>query len=806
MSPREAPYVGPRPLQVGDPIFGRDRAIDRVRASLIANRVVLLYAASGAGKSSLLEAGLRPQLTAKSFQVLKTARVGLDPQRDHQQQPNRYVASTIHSMGLEVSEAESLDRAVRILDSHHPDQDPCLLFDQFEELFTLDSTDIEAKREFLTELSVVLADRSRWALFSMREDYIAHLDPYLDFFPDRLDTRIRLEMLTEREAMEAIVRPAEEFGVTFEESAAQRLVDDLRRVSIEGDGGPVQSLGPFVEPVQLQVVCRQMWDRRPSNAAVITVEDVANEGTVDEALGAFYDDSVSDAATSTRVSERTIRTWFETDLISGDGFRMQTREGPFPRGRDILNYLEGRHIIRADRIRGAKWYELSHDRFVAPILASNSQRRSATLRRRLVIAGVSVGAAVALVVGFIVSAVLAPDLVAQGVRQGPVLRLDAETTDEAINEPDERVHFPLEPTDQPTEVLVQVKPKPGADLIPDVLFFEDQDAITSAAGTELLSDQPWLLAASLEPSRDYEVRVAGTSGTTGDFEIDVESIDGEDGALDVGTSIEGNFSGDGEPAVHRLAATSEEVVLMRVTDPAGGGPAPVRWMAAFREGFHSERARVGNAELIDEEPTASRDDVLMALNPASGEDVFVVLVPEDQAKGDYSIEIEGTDFDVDDLSEQILGEEPSTFLAGGTSVNCKPWDHKALNEEVTLTSAVVDSHYLWLWDAQFSSPEGVKSYLDSFGSGDCIAESEEFGITSTRTEIGGTTVVEYVTHSPDDIRTNYSSGVVIVDGLLVREAELVSLEATEEGEAGDAIPGSNERLRSAILATLEPER
>ena len=56
------PYVGPNPLPFGQRIFGRDREIADLRDQLIAGRIVLLYSPSGAGKSSLLEAGLRPEL------------------------------------------------------------------------------------------------------------------------------------------------------------------------------------------------------------------------------------------------------------------------------------------------------------------------------------------------------------------------------------------------------------------------------------------------------------------------------------------------------------------------------------------------------------------------------------------------------------------------------------------------------------------------------------------------------------------------------------------------------------------------
>jgi hypothetical protein len=52
------PYVGPRPLTAGEKLYGRDRELADLMDLLIAKRIVLLYSPSGAGKSSLLQAGL----------------------------------------------------------------------------------------------------------------------------------------------------------------------------------------------------------------------------------------------------------------------------------------------------------------------------------------------------------------------------------------------------------------------------------------------------------------------------------------------------------------------------------------------------------------------------------------------------------------------------------------------------------------------------------------------------------------------------------------------------------------------------
>jgi hypothetical protein len=264
------PYPGPRSFRYGEKIYGRDREIDRLADVLVADRIVLFYSPSGAGKSSLLEAGLRLRLEQRDFAVLPTIRIGHEvlPALDGAAGANRYVLSTLLSLEegkprdgqLSLGELLEFRLSDYLADFTTEDLDPCLFFDQFEELFTLDPTDQQQKAEFLHEVGVTLRDRGRWALFSIREDFIAQLDPYLSLLPTRFNTRYRLDLLDRAAAKIAVRKPAEDAGVPFSDNAADRLVDDLRRVRVKRGLTISEELGPYVEPVQLQVVCRQLWN------------------------------------------------------------------------------------------------------------------------------------------------------------------------------------------------------------------------------------------------------------------------------------------------------------------------------------------------------------------------------------------------------------------------------------------------------------------------------------------------------------------------------------------------------------------
>src|SRR5437867_373908 len=73
------PYVGPVPFGIEhkDFFFGRDTEAKLLFARAVAERVVLFYAESGVGKTSLINTQLVPSLR-KKYQVLPVVRVGRD--------------------------------------------------------------------------------------------------------------------------------------------------------------------------------------------------------------------------------------------------------------------------------------------------------------------------------------------------------------------------------------------------------------------------------------------------------------------------------------------------------------------------------------------------------------------------------------------------------------------------------------------------------------------------------------------------------------------------------------------------------
>ncbi|RNC67546.1 MAG: hypothetical protein ED859_14220 [Desulfuromonadales bacterium] len=401
MTPRNSrpnPYVGPRSFNYGEKIFGREREERELLELLIAERIVLMYSPSGAGKTSLIQAALIPLLENKRFSVIPAAnqaikadrvlRVSL-PSPPGEELPsghNRYVLSLLCSLEdalpperkMHLPELAKIDLATylnRLLDVDGTKKSTALIIDQFEEILTLDLTDCQAKTEFFHQLGEALSNKDIWALFAMREEYIAGLDPYLRFIPTRLKTTYRLDFLREEPARQAIRQPVEQVGVKFTEDAAQQLVDDLRLIRVRQlDGTMTERPGPYVEPVQLQVVCHQLWEMLASDDMEIDTNDIGEVGDVNKALYDYYADRVEAVATESGVSERKIREWFDKSLITEQGIRGQVLESPDQsEGLDnrAIKLLVDAHLVRAENRRSFTWFELAHDRLINPVRNNN---------------------------------------------------------------------------------------------------------------------------------------------------------------------------------------------------------------------------------------------------------------------------------------------------------------------------------------------------------------------------------------------------------------------------------------------------
>lgn len=410
-TPLQNPYVGPRTFsqQEADRFFGREREARELHSLVISERLVLFYAQSGAGKSSLINARLVPQLRESGFPVLPTGRVSGELPEGIENVDNIYIFNlllsldesdgapdrfTDMSLSTFLTSLTSLDGthyyfdedAATELDAEEEDFESSpyvLIIDQFEEIVTTHPARWEDRADFFRQLAQAMDnDPYLWVILTLREDYVAPLDPYTPLLPANLRARFYMQRMDYETALEAVSKPAEKFRRPFANGVAENLVDNLRQIRVYG-GAQAESgkteLGQFVEPVQLQVVCYQLWENLQGQPlGQISQENLEQLGDVDEALAEFYEQAVAEVVDQTDVSQIELRNWFEEQLITEAGtrgtvYRGATHTGSIPNR--AVDLLSSKFLLRSEVRTGGTWYELVHDRFIEPILQANHEWR-----------------------------------------------------------------------------------------------------------------------------------------------------------------------------------------------------------------------------------------------------------------------------------------------------------------------------------------------------------------------------------------------------------------------------------------------
>jgi HEAT repeat protein len=401
------PYVGPRAFEPNDRefFFGREREANDLFSLIIANKVVLLYAKSGVGKSSLLNAKLKPMLEKAEFEILPNVRLltPLPPDRSEEEISNIFTFNTISSiepapMDFEkhktMTLADYLRSLTRKLDEEGWPLPRLILFDQFEEIFTNYLHRWQDRDNFFRQVGEALIEQPKQrALFSIREEYIAHLGTYAQFIPGNFSTRYRLENLRREQALYAVKKPIvalkskmalnTEGSVipSYGEGVPEKIVADLMTISVQTSSGKLEKKqGEFVEPVQLQIVCQNLWNNLPNDTKEITENHLETIGNADQALTNFYESCIRKTVETSGVAEVKLRNLFDERLITPAGTKGiifkdvqkgQTEGIP----NQATELLAGMHLIRLDWRSGSPWYELTHDRFIQPIRESNREFR-----------------------------------------------------------------------------------------------------------------------------------------------------------------------------------------------------------------------------------------------------------------------------------------------------------------------------------------------------------------------------------------------------------------------------------------------
>jgi len=376
---------------------GRKAEIDELFRLVMRKPQSLLFGISGLGKTSLIQAGLFPLL--RQHRVLPIY-IRLDYSAGHMGLTPQIISASqgaAAAVGAESPASETGDSLWAYF--HRKEADfwslenrllmPLLVFDQFEELFTLGKEDAEragASEIFIRQLGDLIEGRppaeakrhldlhpedagayavSRHyykVLISLREDFLANLEVLRQVMPSIFQNRMRLLRMNGNAALEVVAHARH----LIEPSVAEEVV---RFVAADDPALPLDKLE--LDPAMLSVLCRELNNRRQQLGDPKITRDLF-QNSQEEILHGFYERSLADLGPE-------IRTLVEDKLLTVSGFRdsIALENALSIRGvtRQDIDRLVDRRLVRREDRAGVKRIELAHDILTRVISESGKERR-----------------------------------------------------------------------------------------------------------------------------------------------------------------------------------------------------------------------------------------------------------------------------------------------------------------------------------------------------------------------------------------------------------------------------------------------
>ncbi len=344
-----------------DVFFGREKETLHLYNALSGVKHLLVYGPSGAGKTSLVECGLRNQFSDADWFALTIRRGG---------NINTSVFTSISNALVEktdlAAEAEFGPAIEQLFNERY--QPVYLLFDQFEEL--LISGDAEEKKTFFSLLNKLIRNKLPCRiLLIMREEFIGHLSEFEAQCPSIFQHRFRVEKMGRKNVEEVIgkILEAPKYRAYFTTTDSQQLTESIL--------SKLPDKKKEIELAHVQVFLGELWDRaqplkKNNELPVLSAGLIEEEDDLEGVLESFlkkqmtelelsYGERVPLELLAAMISERFTKLQLSEAAIAADLEQKKVVSKKPLAG--LLKELEQRRIIRTIRAGDETQYEISHD-------------------------------------------------------------------------------------------------------------------------------------------------------------------------------------------------------------------------------------------------------------------------------------------------------------------------------------------------------------------------------------------------------------------------------------------------------------
>jgi len=386
--------------------YGREEEVAELARRVQRKLLTVLFGQSGLGKTSILRAGIVPRLRPEGYCPVYVRIDYAAESPPPSEQIKQAIFRATESSGTWTQPGTAVEGESLWEFLHHRDDVlrdaagkpviPLLIFDQFEEIFTLAQADDAGRKraaQFIEDLADLvenrppkvlevklehddsLIDRFDFSradyriLIALREDYLAHLEGVKTAMPSITQNRMRLARMNGQQALAAVIKPG---GRLVSQEVAEAIV----RFTAGGSELP----NAEVEPSLLSLICREL-----NNARIAQQRDEISAdllaGSNDTILNEFYERSLADQPAA-------VRKVIEDDLLTESGYRENLAEervlkaftaagagqNHYADAASTLATLVNRRLLRIEERLDVRRVELTHDVLCGVVQASREQR------------------------------------------------------------------------------------------------------------------------------------------------------------------------------------------------------------------------------------------------------------------------------------------------------------------------------------------------------------------------------------------------------------------------------------------------
>jgi len=398
----ERPWPGLVAFREADAAFfhGRDSDIANLYRMVMRERLTVLFGMSGLGKTSLLQAGLFPKLRDENLLPIRIRLDYADQSPPLLQQIKQAIVVFAGAAKVEsppVQNGETLweyfhKKGAVFWNTRNRVMTPVLVFDQFEEVFTL-GRDNPARAAEIKEIIGELADlieghcpetvKSRLdqypeeaqqyafnhhpykLVFSLREDFLADFEGLRRQIPSVIHNRLRLRSMHGEQALQVVTKAG---GHLVDTDVALAIVNFV--AAAQASGSPLlEELD--IEPALLSLICHELNEKRIQIGAT-QIGAALLAGSSAEILEGFYERCLANQAPE-------LRHFIEDRLITTSGYRDSVAyESALETSgvtAEMLGRLVEQRLLRAEDWSGQRRIELIHDVLTGVVRKSRDQRR-----------------------------------------------------------------------------------------------------------------------------------------------------------------------------------------------------------------------------------------------------------------------------------------------------------------------------------------------------------------------------------------------------------------------------------------------